>query len=188
MSLPEVWGAVFCGVLGTPTIHVLLHFEAIIFRKCGVLGPGFFENFLKISKQNFWTFFKIEKTIILVFKLVRNHHLDQNLAKFSLKTPKSAIFPLKTFIFSKFSAPSAPKMWSFRSLRDPIFVELGSPLRPEVPPPKPLVFTLFFAVINLYNNYLQDDKIVPRSFIQNWNLSIFLFLKLLHKICYWNRN
>ena len=69
------------------------------------------------------------------------------MAKFSLETPKSANFSLKSFIlskfslktsknsqfftknlhFSKFSAPLAPKMWSFRSLRDPIFVELGSP-------------------------------------------------------------
>ena len=40
------------------------------------------------------------------------------MAKFSFKSPKSANFSLKTFIFSKFSAPSAPKMWSFRFLRD----------------------------------------------------------------------
>ena len=51
-----------------------------------------FEKFLKISKQNFWNFFKIEKTVILVLKLVQNYHVDQNWTKFSLKTPKSAIF------------------------------------------------------------------------------------------------
>ena len=62
----------------------------------------FFEKFLKFSKQNFWNFFKIEKTIILVFTLVRNHHFDQNLIKFSLKILKNSNFPLKTFIFQKF--------------------------------------------------------------------------------------
>ena len=56
-------------------------------------SKNFFKNFLKISKQNFWNFLKVEKkTVISVLNsynnLIRNHHADQKLAKFSLKTPK----------------------------------------------------------------------------------------------------
>ena len=54
-------------------------------------------------------------------------HIDQNLAEFSLKTRKNSQFSLKKFNFSKFSAPSAPKIWSFIPQKIPIFLELGPP-------------------------------------------------------------
>ena len=141
-SPAPIWTLMFTfSVLKTPRNVEIWAFKAIFLEFCQfspflekVLSyrrnqaPGiYFKIFLKISKQNFWNFFKIEKTIILVLKLVRNHHLDQNLATFSLQAPNSANFPLKAFIFFKISAPLAPKFWSFRSLRIPIFLELESP-------------------------------------------------------------
>ena len=59
-----------------------------VFEMCSFRYMKFLEKYLKIFKQNFWNFVEIEKIIILVVKLVKNHHIDQNLAKFSLKTPK----------------------------------------------------------------------------------------------------
>ena len=57
----------------------------------------FFEKFPKISNisWNIFNFSKIEKTISFVPKLVQNHYIDQNLAKFSDKTPKTADFSLR---------------------------------------------------------------------------------------------
>merc|ERR1711989_70498 len=86
------------------------------FSKFGVLCPAiFFEKFPKISKnfpEIFSTFSKSKKkTIIYVTKLVQNDYIDQNSVKFSLKTPKNGQFFLKNLDFSKFSAPSAPKIW-----------------------------------------------------------------------------
>ena len=53
------------------------------FSKCGVLGPrNFFEKFLKIFKQKMCIFFKIEKIIIFVLKLVQNHHIDIKFGQF----------------------------------------------------------------------------------------------------------
>ena len=72
------------------------------------------KNLSKIFK-NLFNNIKIEKTIILVPKLVWNHYINENLAKFTHKTPKNVQFSLKALNFSQFSAPSAPKIWSFMS-------------------------------------------------------------------------
>ena len=76
------------------------------FSKFGVLCPAiFFEKFPKISRkfpEIFSTFSKSKKTIIFVTKLVRNDYIDQNLVKFSHKTPKNDHFPLKPLIFQNF--------------------------------------------------------------------------------------
>ena len=108
------------------------------FSKCGVLCPAiFFEKFPKISQkfpEIFSTFSKSKKTVIVTPKIVHNHYINQNLAKFSLKTPKMADFSLKTLNFSKFSAPSAPKMWSFMSRKCGVLCPKGSPPLSRGPP------------------------------------------------------
>ena len=65
---------------------------------------GIFRKTSQDFQIKFLNCFQNRKTITLVFKLVRNHHLDQNLAKFSVKNPKSAIFPLKLLFFKIFGA------------------------------------------------------------------------------------
>ena len=113
------------------------------FSKFGVLSPQFFfEKISKISEkfpEILSTFSKSIKTYIFVQKLVQNHYIDQNLAKFSHKTPKNGQFFLKIPYFSKFSAPSAPKIWSFIPPKIPIFLELGSPPWARVPLKIPLI-------------------------------------------------
>ena len=98
------------------------------FSKFGVLCPAiFFEKFPKIFRkfpEIFSTFSKSKKTAIFTTKIVHNHYINQNLAKFSLKTPKNSQFFTKTLNFSKFSAPSAPKIWSFMSQKYRIFGSL----------------------------------------------------------------
>ena len=101
------------------------------FSKCGVLCPAiFFEKFPKISQkfpEIFSTFSKSKKTVIVTPKIVHNHYINQNLAKFSLKTPKNGQFFLKNpkffKIFGAFGAENVefyvPKMWSFMSQRVP---------------------------------------------------------------------
>ena len=61
-------------------------------------------------------------------KIVQNHHINQNLAKFSQKNSKNSRFSLKILDFSKFSAPSAPKIWSFMSQRLGVLCPKGPPL------------------------------------------------------------
>ena len=93
----------------------------------------FFEKFPKVSR-NFPKIFPTSKKLFFVPKIVQNHYINQNLAKFSLKTPKNSRFSLKILDFSKFSAPSAPKIWSFIPPKIPNFLEKGSPLGPGSPP------------------------------------------------------
>ena len=80
------------------------------FSKFGVLCPGiFFEKFPKIFEkfpEIFLLFPKLKKSIDFEHKLVQNHYIDQNQAKFSHKTTKTGRFFLKNVYFSKFSAPS----------------------------------------------------------------------------------
>ena len=99
-------------VLIPPTTNFSLHFSDK-FSKFVVSIPAFFwktsQNFKKKS-LNSSNFFKIEKTIIFIAKLVPNHYIDQNLDKFSHNTTKTANFSSKTFFFSKFSAYSPPKI------------------------------------------------------------------------------
>ena len=102
------------------------------FSKFGVLCPAiFFEKFPKISKnfpEIFSTFSKSKKTIIFAPKTVQNHNINQNLAKFSLKTPTNRRFLLKNSIVLKFSAPSARKIWGFMSQKFGVLCPKGSPL------------------------------------------------------------
>ena len=86
------------------------------FSKFGVLCPVIFSKKSPIFPRNF------------VAKLVQYDYIDQNLAKFSHKSPKNVHFVLKTLNFSKFSAPSAPKTWSVIS-KKPIFF-VSPPLGP----------------------------------------------------------
>ena len=79
------------------------------------MSYNFFEKFPKNFLKFFQLFQKSKKTIIFMPKIVQNHYINQNLGKNSLKTPKIAGFSLKTLNFSKFSALSAPKIWSFMS-------------------------------------------------------------------------
>lgn len=88
--------------------HFSLHFYGRVFEKFVFLGPEIFPKFSEkgpkipqISKS-FIVFLKIEKTIIFASKLVQNHHINLNLAKFSPKTPKSANFHIKPLDFSNF--------------------------------------------------------------------------------------
>merc|ERR1712163_47553 len=80
------------------------------FSKFGVLSPAiFFENFTKISRkfpEIFSTFSKSKKITIFTPKIVHNHYINQNLVKFSHKTPKNYRFFPKNPKFSNFSAPS----------------------------------------------------------------------------------
>ena len=87
-------------------------------------------KFLRISQkfsEKFSTFSKSKKTILFVPKLVQNHYIDQNLAKFFLKIPKNNQFFPKNLNFSKFSAPSPSKIWSFMSQKSRIFWSWGHP-------------------------------------------------------------
>ena len=69
------------------------------FLKFGGLGPEIFVNkFLKISKKFSWicTAFQNRKKLHFVLKLMRIRNIDKNLAKISLKTPKSSNFAFKS--------------------------------------------------------------------------------------------
>ena len=98
------------------------------FSKCILLILAiFFEKFPR-NLWNFLIFFKNRKiTIIFEPKLVQKTYINQNLAKISPKTTKTADFSLKLVIFSKFSAPSAPKMYTFDTQK-------GSLLEASPPP------------------------------------------------------
>ena len=78
-----------CGVLGTPRVKVDIAFFRKNFRSVELdVQEIFSKNFSKFPNKISDFFSKSKKkTVILVFKLVRNHYDDQNLAKFSLKTP-----------------------------------------------------------------------------------------------------
>ena len=116
------------GVLCPPTSNVLFVFQERIFENFQNLEfyvrAFFSKNSPKFSK-NFLKFFQLfqnwKKTINFEHKLVQNHNIDQNLAIFSHKTPKNGQISRKSFYFSKFSAPLAPKIWSFMSQKSRFF-------------------------------------------------------------------
>ena len=108
-----------------PTIDVLFHFKKEFSKIFEMRKFRYGKFFRKILIQNFRKFFKIEITITLVLKYVRNHHVDQNLTKFSFKCLTSANFSLKAFIFAKYGV--------LDPFRTRFFVELGSSLWAEVP-------------------------------------------------------
>ena len=119
-EIPNLWSFRY-----PKTIDVLFHFKKEFSKIFEMWKFRYGKFFRKILIQNFWNFFKIEITITLVLKYVRNHHVDQNLTKFSFKCLTSANFSLKAFIFAKYG------------VLDPFgtrfFVELGSSLWAEVP-------------------------------------------------------
>ena len=113
--------------LPTPFYCIFINKFSKIFKMWSFMSGNFFRKISQKFPEIFSTFSKSKKTIIFAPKTVQNHNINQNLAKFSLKIPKIVDFSLKTLNFSKFSAPSAPKMWSFRSLRDSILWSWGPP-------------------------------------------------------------
>ena len=83
-----------------------------------------FEKISQISKKImkiFQLFRNRKNNIIFELKLVQNHYIDQNLVKFLPKVQITAIFSLKTAIFSKFSATSAPKICTFDTQKTRFF-------------------------------------------------------------------
>ena len=110
------------------------------FSKFGVLSPQFFfEKISKISEkfpEILSTFSKSIKTFIFVPKLVQNHYIDQNLAKFSHKTPKTANFSLKSLIFQNFRRLRRRKFGVLSPQKSRIFWRRGPPLGPGSPPKK----------------------------------------------------
>ena len=110
------------------------------FSKFGVLCPAiFFEKFPKISRkfpEIFSTFSKSKKTAIFTPKIVHNHYINQNFAKFSLKTPKnSRFFPKNPKFFKIFGAFGAENL-EFYVPKILNFLEKGSPPWAGGPPPK----------------------------------------------------
>ena len=95
-----------------------------IFEIWSFMFGSFFKKFSKISR-NFPKIFPTSKEVFFVPKIVQNHYINQNLAKFSLKIPKIADLSLKPLIFSKISAPLTPKIQSFLSQKLQ-FLEFGS--------------------------------------------------------------
>ena len=105
-----------------------------------------FSEFLKNFLKNFQLFQNRKKTIVVVPKLAQNHYIDQSLAKFFLKTPKNNQFFPKNLNFSKLSAPSPSKIWSFMSQKSRIFWSWGSHLGRSSLPPKNNIL----IIMNLY--------------------------------------
>ena len=73
------------------------NFEIWSFRSCNF----FSKNFLEISKKKFWNIvqvFQNWKNYHFAFENSSNHHIDQNVDKFSPKTPKSANFAIQAII------------------------------------------------------------------------------------------
>ena len=122
-----------CASFETPTTPFYSIFKKQISGVCLICAPfksiffeKFPENFLKISQL----FKNRNKTIVIALKIDQNHYIYQNLAKFSLKTPKNSRFSHKNpkffKIFGAFGAKNlefyVPKIWSYMSKR----VRLGS--------------------------------------------------------------
>ena len=88
-------------------------------------------NFRKIEKFQIlrnWKFipkFQLQIEILCSIKISANSHLSFKFGWIFPWNSKNVKFPLKTFIFSKFSAPTALKIWSVSSLPDPILVSTG---------------------------------------------------------------
>ena len=68
-----------------------------------------------------------------MFELLRNHHVDQNFAKCSLKTPKMPIF-LKNLQFSEIFGAFGVENVEFLVASGPDFCEVEPPFGPRPPP------------------------------------------------------
>ena len=132
---PKIFGVL--GIAQLPKKSLFIAFLRKNFQKIWSFRSGNFpeifrkrsKNFSNFQKKlKFFNFLKIEKTMIFASKFVQNHHIDLDLDNFPLKLQKSANFHIKPSNFSKFSAPSAPKVWSFRSLHTRFFWSWGYPL------------------------------------------------------------
>ena len=88
-----------------------------------MLCPRFFSRKITQSFHKFFEFFlifsKSKKKLLFFTRTIPNFYIGQNLAKFSRMTSKLTI--LCNLLFSKFSATSVPKIWSFMSLQIRIF-------------------------------------------------------------------
>ena len=105
-------------------------------------------KFLRISQkfsEKFSTFSKSNKTIVFVPKLVQNHYIDQNLAKFFLKTPKNNQFSPKTSIFQNFRRLRRQK-FGVLCPKNPEFFGVGVTPGAEFSPPKNNIL----IIMNLY--------------------------------------
>ena len=122
----------FFGVLGTPPPTQKFTFYCIFKKEFSKIWSFRAEIFSKNSSnfqnnsRNFRIVLKIEKTIIFASKLVHNYHIDPNLAKFSLKTPKKCQIFLKTLKFGVLG-PSRADFLEFWVPPDPVFLELRCP-------------------------------------------------------------
>ena len=101
-SRGRAWG--FLCLIRNPHHPLFIRFLRNKFRGFASFVPHskafFFEKFPEI----FSTFSKSKKIIVFVPKLVQNHYIDQNLAKFYLKTTKNCRFFLKNLHFFKIFA------------------------------------------------------------------------------------
>ena len=114
----------FFAILCPPIYHFLLKFY-----------QHTFENFLNLEFhvwQCFWKNFLKFPENFLKFTQFYNH-INQNWPIFPLKLQKIADFSLNPLNFSKFSAPSSPKILSFMSEKSRFFWE-GFPTKSRVPP------------------------------------------------------
>ena len=97
------------GVLCPPQVmfYCISRKEFFEFFKLEFHVRQFFSKISQNFKQSFWNFsnfFKIDKKFTFEPKVVQNHYVDQNLAKFSRKLKKCRFSP-NTLHFLKFSAP-----------------------------------------------------------------------------------
>ena len=108
-----------------------------IFEICTFNASNFLRKiaqiFPKIS-EIFHISFKIEKMYHFCTQIGSNSIYRSNLAKFSPKSTKTAIFSLKTSIFSKFSAPSAPKICTFDTQKTRYLYLVSPPPEAKVSP------------------------------------------------------
>ena len=82
-----------------------------IFETWSFISAIFIQNISRKYHEIFKTFSKSKKITIFVPKSVQNHYIDENLAKFSHKTPKNSQIFLKNLIFPNFRRLGAPKIW-----------------------------------------------------------------------------
>lgn len=92
--------------------YCFIAFLLTIFREFSKFGVLFtlnvLEKFLKIPKR-FSETFQNRKDYQILPKLVQNPNIDQNQAKFSLSTVKTAIFSFKSVLFQNFRRPRSQK-------------------------------------------------------------------------------
>ena len=86
----------FFGSFMSPYQPFLLHFYSQNFEIWSFMSGNFFRKISRKFPEIFSPFSKSKSTIIIALNIVQNHYIGQNLAKFSLKSKKTADFSLKT--------------------------------------------------------------------------------------------